>query len=66
VPRSHVEGPVNLGIWVGNQRNRRETLSAARRRRLDTIGFIWGVHESAWKEGFLALKQFKARNAGTV
>jgi hypothetical protein len=41
VPREHQEGPSNLGTWVVNQRNRRDTLSVERRQRLDAIGFIW-------------------------
>jgi Helicase associated domain len=41
VPRGHLEGAYNLGTWVVNQRNRRDTLSVQRRQRLDTIGFVW-------------------------
>jgi hypothetical protein len=41
VPRVHEEGSFTLGTWVVNQRNRRDRLSAERRRRLDAIGFIW-------------------------
>jgi len=41
VPRGHQEGAFNLGTWVINQRNRRETLSVHRRRRLGEIGFVW-------------------------
>jgi hypothetical protein len=41
VPRAHEEGTFKLGTWVVNQRNRRDALSLERRRRLDSIGFIW-------------------------
>jgi Helicase associated domain len=41
VPRGHLEGAYNLGTWVVNQRNRRDTLSVQRRQRLDAIGFVW-------------------------
>jgi uncharacterized protein (UPF0303 family) len=41
VPRVHQEGASNLGTWVVNQRNRRDTLSVQRRQRLDAIGFVW-------------------------
>jgi len=41
VPRGHQEGAFKLGTWVVNQRNRRDTLSVQRRRKLDAIGFVW-------------------------
>ena len=41
VPRGHAEGKFKLGTWVANQRNRKEELSAERKRRLNAIGFIW-------------------------
>jgi hypothetical protein len=50
-----------LGTWVFVQRRRKEALTAERRQRLDTLGFIWTPHESGWEEGYAALKNFKAR-----
>ena len=41
VPRMHQEGAFNLGTWVVNRRNRRDTLSVQRRQQLDAIGFVW-------------------------
>jgi uncharacterized protein (UPF0303 family) len=41
VPRGHREGAFNLGTWVVNQRNRKNTLAVQRRRSLDAIGFVW-------------------------
>jgi hypothetical protein len=64
VPRKHREGAFNLGTWVINQRNRRDTLSVQRRRRLDAIGFDWTLlplARASWEKGIAALKQFKAR-----
>jgi len=61
VPRRHQEGAFNLGTWVVNQRNKRNMTSTARKRQLDAIGFVWDPNESAWEQGFTALKQFKAR-----
>jgi len=61
VPRRHQEGAFNLGTWVVNQRNKRNMTSSARKRQLDAIGFVWDPNESAWEQGFTALKQFKAR-----
>ena len=61
VPRRHQEGAFNLGTWVVNQRNNRNTTSIARKRQLDALGFIWDPNERAWEQGFTALKRFKAR-----
>ena len=62
VLRGHQEGSFNLGTWVINQRNRRDTLSVQRRRRLDAIGFDWtllGLIRELWEKGIAALKQFQ-------
>jgi Helicase associated domain len=61
VPRGHQEGSFKLGTWVVNQRNRRGALSVERRRRLDAIKFVWALHSNPWETGFVALKEFKAR-----
>jgi uncharacterized protein (UPF0303 family) len=64
VPRKHREGAYNLGTWVVNQRNRRDTLSDQRRQRLDAIGFDWTLlplARDSWENGFAALKQFQSR-----
>jgi hypothetical protein len=61
VPRGHEEGKVRLGKWVARQRVKRDTLSIERRRRLESLGFVWDPLELAWEKGFAALKQFKAR-----
>src|SRR6516165_2290693 len=62
VPRGHREVAFNLGTWVVNQRNRKDTLSVQRRRSLEAIGFNWTLLiRDSWEEGFAALKEFKAR-----
>jgi uncharacterized protein (UPF0303 family) len=61
VPERHEEGSFRLGSWVARQRTKRQVMSTACRRQLDTIGFVWDSYESAWERGFAALKQFKAR-----
>ena len=61
VPKLHMEGTFKLGQWVGVRRQRRDTMPAARRHRLDAIGFIWDTLESRWEEGFAALMTFKTR-----
>jgi hypothetical protein len=41
VPHSHVEEKHRLGQWVATQREKRETMSAERKARLNKIGFVW-------------------------
>jgi Fe2+ transport system protein FeoA len=43
VPAKHKEEGYGLGIWVGTQRSKSETLSAERRQKLDDLGFVWAV-----------------------
>ena len=61
VPLDQVEGTFKLGQWVGVQRSRRRKMLAERKQRLDAIGFVWDVLDSAWEEGFAALATFRAR-----
>jgi uncharacterized protein (UPF0303 family) len=64
VPRKRQEGAFNLGTWVINQRNRKDTLSVERRRLLDAIGFDWtllALTRDPWGKGFATLKQFQSR-----
>ena len=50
-----------LGDWVTNQRafNRRGLLTTARTRRLESLGFDWDPHASAWEEMYAELQGFK-------
>ena len=59
VPLRYVENGYNLGSWVKNQR--RHTLSAERRKRLDDLGFEWDPVGQYWEEGFGHLKSFRDR-----
>jgi superfamily II DNA or RNA helicase len=61
VPQPHVEGKFWLGDWVLKQRRLRDSMPAARKLRLEEIGFVWNPHESLWEKGFAALSAFKAR-----
>jgi|MEHZ01.3.fsa_nt_MEHZ010894967.1_1 hypothetical protein len=42
VPAKHIEGNLKLGLWVANLRAQAK-ISAARRERLNALGFIWRV-----------------------
>jgi Helicase associated domain len=61
VPRYHLEGEYKLGQWVSVQRLSRNDLSAERKERLNTIGFVWDGRKHYWENGFAALAEFKAR-----
>jgi len=37
----------NLGRWVSKQRQRKDTMSAERRQRLDELGFVWSTKKVA-------------------
>jgi hypothetical protein len=63
VPMSHTEDGANLGRWVDaqRQRNRKETLDPERQKRLEEIGFEWGLANATWDEMYALLKQFEKR-----
>jgi Helicase associated domain len=61
VPNEHKEGMFNLGRWVTRQRINKDTLPVERRRRLESLRFVWDPFEFAWEKGFASLKQFKTR-----
>ena len=61
VPKLHSEGTFKLGQWGGVQRQRKDTMRAERKYRLDAIGFIWDTHENRWEEGFAAMTAFEGR-----
>jgi predicted helicase len=62
VPALHTEANFKLGQWVNVQRFRKSKMLAERKQRLDAIGFVWYALESAWEEGFAALKILDARD----
>src|SRR5262249_28161806 len=61
VPETHKEGGFALGSWVGTQRHNKDRLSEERRQKLDELGVMWDVRETAWEEGFNLLKTYKVR-----
>jgi hypothetical protein len=42
----------SLGRWVGDRRELQNTISPNEREELNSLGFIWNVHEDAWQQGF--------------
>ena len=59
VPQRHKENGFSLGAWASRQRQSKDTLSSERRRRLDELGFVWGILETNWEEGFKYLETYK-------
>ena len=48
-----------LGVWVSNQRNQKDVISAKRKHRLESLkGWSWDAHEAQWETGYAALKQY--------
>ncbi|MDC3080654.1 helicase associated domain-containing protein [Rhodospirillaceae bacterium] len=50
---------MRLGLWVGNQRNRKNRLNAEQIARLDALGFAWNKYTDQWEQCFSALKAYK-------
>jgi hypothetical protein len=63
VPQSHTEDGVKLGWWVTTQRQlkTKEKLDRERKKRLEDIGFEWGLPSATWDETYVLLQQFKSR-----
>ena len=57
-----------LGAWARNQRSRKDTLSADRRRRLQQLkGWVWDVLEANWEAGYAHLTAYvKAKGNARV
>ena len=51
-----------LGLWVGNQRGRRNRLSTELRATLEALpGWVWDSKKAAWDEGYENLESFIER-----
>jgi superfamily II DNA or RNA helicase len=63
VPNGYVcEDGHNLGVWVSQNRSRKNKLTADRKHRLDDLGFDWDPFANAWEVGFLKLEEFLTLN----
>ena len=56
-----VEGGYKLGQWVGEQRKKKDQMSADKRQKLEALGFVWDASMDAWEEGFNKLEVFRVR-----
>ena len=61
VPKAHIEQGYRLGMWVNGQRQKKGTMPIQRRKRLDSIGFIWDRVADQWEEGLKYLRIYNAR-----
>ena len=70
VPGAHITPQgYRLGNWVATTRRKKlsNQLSTERLEKLDSIpGWIWGVHEDTWAEGFSLLEQYVAARGDSV
>jgi len=51
-----------LANWLGNQRHRKERLTAEQVLRLDDQGVIWNPREALWEANFTSLVRFKEKH----
>ena len=51
-----------LGIWIGTQRSRKESLSEERQDRLTALGFDWDPFAAAWDKMFAELVHYKEKH----
>jgi superfamily II DNA or RNA helicase len=57
----HEVDGAKLGVWVSNQRLKKDWLTPDQLNRLNELGFSWDPHAKQWEEGFAALQQFHQR-----
>jgi len=61
IPQNHVEDGVQMGAWVGVQRQKRAKLSEGRRVKLEALpGWSWDPHVDRWEGNFRMLQNYAA------
>lgn len=55
-----------LGNWVSNQKQKRQTSSKDRIKRLEAIGFVWANKNLDWQTCFESLQQFYEENGNCL
>ena len=61
VPQMHQEEGLKLGMWMNNQRNRKNRLTPEQIKRLNSLGFGWDLRAEQWEQAFAALQKFHKR-----
>jgi Helicase associated domain len=65
--QKHVEGNLNLGGWLANQRNRVDALTDTQRSQLEALpGWSWRPQDEAWERATAALRQYLAREGHSL
>jgi hypothetical protein len=62
--RVGIRDDASLCLWIGNQRRlrRQGLLSRHKVQRLDSLGFDWDPHESAWRSNLAGLRAYRERH----
>ena len=55
-----VDGQSMLG-WCQTQRNKKDSMASERRKKLDSIQFVWDPYSKSWEDGFKQLEIFIER-----
>jgi len=61
VSKDFKAGSIKLGIWVSNQRKKRDSLSPNQIERLNSLQFSWDALSDKWEMAFSALQEFHQR-----
>ena len=61
VGQMHEENRFKLGLWVSNQRARKDRLTPDQLKRLNLLAFTWDPIAEQWEQGFAALQKFHKR-----
>jgi superfamily II DNA or RNA helicase len=61
VPQGYVHDKLNLGTWVHNLRQDKESLPLDKIKRLEEIGFVWDPNAEQWQNYINALANFYQR-----
>lgn len=66
VPRDFLEGGINLGSWVAEQRGSRSKITDERRQRLEAVaGWSWNAVEESWMQHLKLLRAYADREGHT-
>ncbi|MEU9806882.1 Helicase associated domain protein [Mycobacterium sp. NPDC050853] len=66
VPRNFLDGGINLGNWVAEQRGARSKMTDERRLRLEAVaGWSWNAVEDSWMQHLEALRTYASREGHT-
>jgi len=66
VPRNFIDGGINLGNWVAEQRGSRAKMTDERRQRLEAVpGWSWNAVEDSWMQHLDLLRAYADREGHT-